>query len=121
MARAPGAKLMEESLEASHSAKQECICWLRKLQELVTHASTRLQKHQAAYKRRFDQKIGSGRPICVNDYVFVRKEQAAKKEKLHKLSRKTLGPFIVIKVHDDNTVVISDGLRLERVNLDRCE
>ena len=125
LSHTPGPVLIEESETEVRSAKDTRIKWLNELQRTIVTAGKRLRKVQRRYQEEFDRKVRAPRKFTVNDMVFVRKEapksKKGDKEKMHKLSRRALGPFKITRVFDNNTVELTDGKLFERVNVQRLQ
>lgn len=93
--------------------------WQNWLKMLMSTAKDSLHREQRRYKRDFDKRLRlPTQEISAGSYVFVRKEYFGKQNPRHKLSPIAEGPFRVIDT-TEQTVVIQDGLRQEKISRDR--
>lgn len=123
LSRAPNAFQIEEpDPDIPMSKKETEARWLARLKLLTEKHRDELEKRQWRYQEAFNKRVRPRRPIKKDDYVFLRRDEPARKgESLHKLSPKALGPYKVTTAHNDGTVTIEREEILERVNLDRVE
>ena len=90
---------------------------MRRLDDTIEHAYTRLLATQARYKRDFDKRIRKIKQrIRTGDYVFIDPTDGL--SKTGKLQSPALGPFRVIRT-DERTYVIDRNRATERVHADR--
>ena len=90
---------------------------MRRLDDTIEHAYTRLLATQARYKRDFDKRIRKIKQrIRTGDYVYIDPTDGL--SKTGKLQSPALGPFRVIR-KDERTYVIDRNGATERVNADR--
>ena len=91
--------------------------YVKRLDDSILHAYTRLLATQARYKRDFDKRIRTIRQrIKRGDYVYL--DPTNGQSKTGKLRSPALGPYRVLR-KDDRTYVIDRDGATERINADR--
>ena len=91
--------------------------YVRRLDDTIEHAYTRLLATQARYKRDFDKRIRKIKQrIRSGDYVYIDPTDGL--SKTGKLQLPALGPFRVIR-KDERTYGIDSNGATERINADR--
>ena len=91
--------------------------YVKRLDDSIQHAYTRLLATQARYKRDFDKRIRTIRQrIKRGDYVYL--DPTDGQSKTGKLRSPAIGPYRVLR-KDDRTYVIDRDGATERINADR--